>query len=64
MLPIPPVIFIVLSDILLISNYKINLVLATDVNNLLDNNITILFLVKNYLETIEAIPLLINLNIL
>ena len=64
MLPIPPVILIVISDILLISNYKINLVLATDVNNLLDNNITILFLVKNYLETIEAIPLLINLNIL
>ena len=64
MLPIPPVIFIVLSDILLISNYKINLTPATDVNNLLDNNITILFLVKNYLETIEAILLLINLNIL
>ena len=64
MLPIPPLIFIVLSDILLISNYKINSAPATDINNLLDNNITILFPVKNYLETIEAILLLINLNIL
>ena len=64
MLPIPPVILIVISDILLISNYKINSALATDVNNILDNNVTILFPVKNYLETIEAIPLLINLNIL
>ena len=46
LLSIPLVILTVLLEVLKFSNYKIKLLLAANINNLLHNNLTPLFTVK------------------
>ena len=63
-LPISPIIFIFLLEILLLPNYKTKSLTTASINNALDNNIVLKLLVNNKLLTIESIPILINSDII
>ena len=63
-LPISPIIFIFLLEILLLPNYKTKFLTTASINNVLDNNIFLKLLVNNKLLTIESITILINSDII
>ena len=62
-IPSTIVILTVLLDLLLFLNYKFKLLPKANINNLLDNNITLSFLIENKLEIIKFTLLLLNHNI-